>query len=46
VRIWLFLIPLACVAAVPAITARRATAVVGALVALALVVEAFFDTIW
>jgi hypothetical protein len=45
-RIWLFLVPLACVAAAPAITPRRLTAVVGALVAQALVVEVLFDTIW
>jgi methylthioxylose transferase len=45
-RIWLFLVPLACVAAAPAIAPRRLTAVVGALVAQAFVVEVLFDTIW
>ena len=45
-RIWLFLVPLACVAAAPAINPRRVTAVTGALVIQALVVEVLFDTIW
>jgi hypothetical protein len=45
-RIWLFLVPLACVAAAPAIAARRRTAVVAALVAQALAIEVLFDTIW
>jgi hypothetical protein len=45
-RIWLFLVPLACVAAAPCIAPRRLTAVVGALVAQALLVEVLFDTIW
>jgi hypothetical protein len=45
-RIWLFLVPLACVAAAPAITARRRTAVFAALVAQALAIEVLFDTIW
>ena len=45
-RIWLFLVPLACVAAAPTIPRRRVTVVAGALVAQALVVEVLFDTIW
>ena len=45
-RIWLFLVPLACVAAAPAITPRRTTAVIAALVAQALAIEVLFDTIW
>jgi hypothetical protein len=45
-RIWLFLAPLACVAAAPSIAPRRLTLVVAALLAQALVVEALFDTIW
>jgi methylthioxylose transferase len=45
-RIWLFLVPLACVAAAPAIDARRLRFVVGLLLAQALVVEVLFDTIW
>jgi methylthioxylose transferase len=45
-RIWLFLVPLACVAAAPAIAERRLRVVVALLLAQALVVEAFFDTIW
>jgi hypothetical protein len=45
-RIWLFLVPLACVAAAPCIAPRRLTAVVGALVAQALLVQGLFDTIW
>jgi methylthioxylose transferase len=45
-RIWLFLVPLACVAAAPAIKQHRVTAVTGALVLQALVIEVLFDTIW
>jgi hypothetical protein len=45
-RIWLFLVPLACVGAAPAIRPRRVTAVTAALVVQALAVEALFDTIW
>jgi hypothetical protein len=45
-RIWLFLVPLACVAAAPAIAPRRRTAVIAALVAQALAIELLFDTIW
>jgi methylthioxylose transferase len=45
-RIWLFFVPLACVAAAPGIAPRRLTAVVGALVAQALLVGVLFDTIW
>jgi methylthioxylose transferase len=45
-RIWLFLVPLACVAAAPAIGPRRPTAVVALLLAQALAVEVFFDTVW
>jgi methylthioxylose transferase len=45
-RIWLFFVPLACVAAAPAITPRRMTAVIAALVAQALAIEVLFDTIW
>jgi methylthioxylose transferase len=45
-RIWLFLVPLACVAAAPHIAPRRLTAAVAVLVAQALAVEVLFDTIW
>jgi hypothetical protein len=45
-RIWLFLVPLACVAAAPAIGPRRPTIVVALLVAQALAVEVLFDTVW
>jgi hypothetical protein len=45
-RIWLFLVPLACVAAAPAIAARRLTGVAALLLAQALAVEVLFDTIW
>jgi methylthioxylose transferase len=45
-RIWLFLVPLACVAAAPVVARARLTPVVAALVAQALVVEVLFDTIW
>jgi methylthioxylose transferase len=44
-RIWLFMVPFACVAA-PAIVRRRLTVVVGLLLAQALAVEVLFDTIW
>jgi hypothetical protein len=45
-RIWLFLVPFACVAAAPAIGGRRLRVVVALLLAQALAVEALFDTIW
>jgi hypothetical protein len=45
-RIWLFLVPLACVAAAPVIAARRLTGVAALLLAQALAVEVLFDTIW
>jgi methylthioxylose transferase len=45
-RIWLFLVPLACVAAAPAIGPRRPTVVVALLLVQALAVEVFFDTVW
>ena len=45
-RIWLFLVPLACVAAAPAITSRRTMAVIAVLLAQALAIEVLFDTIW
>lgn len=45
-RIWLFLVPYACVAAAPALRGRRLPAVIGALLVQALVVEVLFDTIW
>lgn len=45
-RIWLFLVPLACVAAAPCISHRRFGVVLGVLVAQALLVEVLFDTIW
>jgi methylthioxylose transferase len=45
-RIWLFLVPLACVAAAPLVARARVSAVVAALVGQALVVEVLFDTIW
>jgi hypothetical protein len=45
-RIWLFLVPLACVAAAPAIADRRLRGVVALLLAQALAVEVLFDTIW
>jgi methylthioxylose transferase len=45
-RIWLFLVPFACVAAAPAISARRTTGVVALLLAQALAIEVLFDTIW
>jgi hypothetical protein len=45
-RIWLFLAPLACVAAAPAIERHRLTAITALLLAQALAVEVLFDTIW
>ena len=45
-RIWLFLVPLACVAAAPLLARARTQAIVAACVAQALVVELLFDTIW
>jgi methylthioxylose transferase len=45
-RIWLFLVPLACVAAAPMIARRRLTPIVALLLAQALVVEVLFDTVW
>jgi methylthioxylose transferase len=45
-RIWLFLVPIACVAAAPAIERHRLPAVVALLLAQALAVEVLFDTIW
>jgi methylthioxylose transferase len=45
-RIWLFLVPLACVAAAPALARVRISAVVAACLAQALIVEVLFDTIW
>ena len=45
-RIWLFLVPLACVAAAPQLPTRRLTAVLRALGAQALAVELLFQTIW
>jgi hypothetical protein len=45
-RIWLFLVPLACVAAAPLLVRARTQAIVAACVAQALLVEVLFDTIW
>jgi hypothetical protein len=45
-RIWLFLVPFACVAAAPALGGRRLRYVVALLLAQALAVEVLFDTIW
>jgi hypothetical protein len=45
-RIWLFMVPLACVAAAPYVTTRRLRVVLGALAAQALVVQLLFETVW
>lgn len=45
-RIWLFLVPLACLAAVRAMPARRVPLVLIFLSAQALAVEVLFDSIW
>ncbi len=43
-RIWLFLVPLVCLAAAPAV--RRPTLLVGVLAVQAVVYELLFDTLW
>jgi hypothetical protein len=45
-RIWLFFVPLACVAAAPALANRRLWVVAAGLLAQALAIEILFDTIW
>jgi hypothetical protein len=45
-RIWLFLVPLACVAAADALPARRLTLVLGLLALQALLVELLLVTVW
>jgi methylthioxylose transferase len=45
-RIWLFLVPLACVAAAPVVARGRTGVVLAALLAQALAVEVLFDTVW
>jgi len=45
-RIWLFMAPLACVAAAPCLTGRRLRLVLALLVAQALATELLFDTLW
>ena len=45
-RIWLFLVPLACVAAAPSVEARRLRLVLAALAAQILVVQLLFETVW
>jgi methylthioxylose transferase len=45
-RIWLFFVPLACVAAAPRVARAGLGVVVAALVGQALLVEVLFDTIW
>jgi hypothetical protein len=45
-RIWLFLMPLACLAAASALPARRLRVVLGALAAQALATEVLFATVW
>ena len=45
-RIWLFLVPLACVAAAPVLARLRLGPVAALLLAQALAVEVLFDTIW
>jgi hypothetical protein len=45
-RIWLFLVPLGCVAAARVLPGRRVGLVLGLLAAQALAVELLFDTIW
>ncbi len=45
-RIWLFLVPLACVAAAQVLPRRRLVPVLGALAVQALAVELLFGTLW
>ena len=45
-RIWLFLVPLACVAAAPAFAGRRIGPILALLAAQALAVEVLFATVW
>jgi methylthioxylose transferase len=45
-RIWLFLVPLACLAAASVLPARRVRLVLGALAFQALATEVLFDTVW
>jgi hypothetical protein len=45
-RIWLFLVPLACVAAAPWIAPGRLRAVLAVLAAQAIVVQLLFETVW
>jgi len=45
-RIWLFLVPFACIAAAPVLPERRLRAVLAVLAAQVLVVELLFDTVW
>ena len=45
-RIWLFLVPFACVSAAPVLTPRRLAPVLGALAAQALAVELLLFTVW
>jgi methylthioxylose transferase len=45
-RIWLFLVPLACVAAAPALAGRPPARLLALLVAQALAVQALFATVW
>ena len=45
-RIWLFLVPLACLAAATQLPPRRLRLVLGALAAQALLVELVLDTVW
>ena len=45
-RIWLFLVPLTCVAAAPELRAGRLRPVLGLLAAQALAVTVLFDTVW
>jgi hypothetical protein len=45
-RIWLFLVPFACIAAAAALPRERLAPVLAALAAQALAIELFFDTIW
>jgi hypothetical protein len=45
-RIWLFLVPLACVAAAPGLPRSRLGPAIAFLIAQALAVEVLFDTVW
>ena len=45
-RIWLFMVPLACVAAAPWLRTARLRAVLAFLAAQAIVIQLLYETVW